>query len=66
MTKIQANGITLEYDEFGNTSAPAMLLIMGLGGQMIWWDDVLPAARGARLSRHPLRQPRHRAVDQAR
>jgi pimeloyl-ACP methyl ester carboxylesterase len=37
MTKIHT-GIDLEYDEFGNRSAPAMLLIMGLGGQMTWWD----------------------------
>ncbi len=67
MTKINANGITLEYDEFGSRSAPPMLLIMGLGGQMIWWDErVLPPARRPRLSRHPLRQPRHRDVDQAR
>jgi pimeloyl-ACP methyl ester carboxylesterase len=54
MTKIQANGITLEYDEFGGKSAPPVLLIMGLGGQMIWWDQRFCqqlAGRGYRVIR---------------
>jgi pimeloyl-ACP methyl ester carboxylesterase len=32
------NGITLCYETFGNPSAPPMLLVMGLGTQMIAWD----------------------------
>jgi pimeloyl-ACP methyl ester carboxylesterase len=54
MTKINANGIALEYDEFGNRSAPPILLIMGLGGQMIWWDERFCrqlAGRGYRVIR---------------
>jgi len=39
MTAIKANGITLEYDEIGSKTAPPVLLIMGLGAQMIWWDE---------------------------
>lgn len=39
MTTVRANGIDLEYDEFGDAANPAILLIMGLGGQMIWWDE---------------------------
>lgn len=36
---IQANGINLAYDTFGEPTDPAMLLIMGLGAQMISWDE---------------------------
>jgi pimeloyl-ACP methyl ester carboxylesterase len=38
-TKVKVNGIEIVYDTFGETSAPPMLLIMGLGEQMISWDD---------------------------
>jgi pimeloyl-ACP methyl ester carboxylesterase len=39
MPTVEANGITLEYDWFGDESAPAILLIMGLGTQMIAWPE---------------------------
>lgn len=39
MAQAAANGVTLEFDTFGDTSNPAMLMIMGLGVQMIVWDD---------------------------
>ena len=39
MPNVTANGIRLEYDTFGGNSAPPLLLIMGLGAQMILWDD---------------------------
>jgi pimeloyl-ACP methyl ester carboxylesterase len=32
------NGITLCYETFGDASAPPVLLIMGLGTQMVAWD----------------------------
>jgi pimeloyl-ACP methyl ester carboxylesterase len=38
MTSRPANGITIEYDTFGEPSAPPVLLIMGLGAQMTLWD----------------------------
>ena len=34
-----ANGLTLCYQTFGTESDPPLLLIMGLGAQMIWWED---------------------------
>ena len=41
MPKATANGIKIEYETFGNPSARPLLLIIGLGGQMIQWDDDL-------------------------
>jgi len=38
MPNVTANGIQIEYESFGDTSNPALLLIMGLGAQMIVWD----------------------------
>jgi pimeloyl-ACP methyl ester carboxylesterase len=37
VTRSQANGIELEYDAFGDPAAPALLLVMGLGMQLIAW-----------------------------
>ena len=34
-----ANGQRLCFETFGNADDPALLLIMGLGAQMILWDD---------------------------
>ena len=31
--------VTLCYETFGSAEAPPLLLIMGLGSQMILWDD---------------------------
>lgn len=39
MPTATANGIQIEYDTFGDSSAPPLLLIMGLGAQMILWDE---------------------------
>jgi pimeloyl-ACP methyl ester carboxylesterase len=39
MPVVKANGIQIEYDTFGEKSSPALLLIIGLGGQMIHWDE---------------------------
>lgn len=50
----RANGIELCYEIFGEPSAEPMLLIMGLGAQMIHWDDdfcAQLAARGFRVIR---------------
>jgi len=38
MARIATNGIELEYEELGEEGAPVILLVMGLGAQMIWWD----------------------------
>lgn len=39
MPRVDAHGIQLEYDTFGDRSGRPLLLIMGLGGQMIMWDE---------------------------
>ena len=49
-----ANGIDICYDIFGDADAEPLLLIMGLGAQMILWDDEFCqqlAARGFRVIR---------------
>lgn len=54
MASIAANGIRLEYESFGSARAPAILLIMGLGGQMTRWNlelCELLVARGYRVIR---------------
>lgn len=48
MTQIQANGIAIEYDSFGNPDADPVLLIMGLGTQMTAWTPAFCEA----LARH--------------
>ena len=49
-----ANGIELAYEEFGDPSDPTVLLVMGLGVQMLGWDEEfceLLAGRGFRVVR---------------
>jgi pimeloyl-ACP methyl ester carboxylesterase len=50
----RANGLDICYEIFGDATAEPMLLIMGLGAQMILWDDdfcLKLAARGFRVIR---------------
>jgi pimeloyl-ACP methyl ester carboxylesterase len=54
MPIVAANGINLCYDEVGDANAPVILLIMGLGTQMIAWPDAFCLAlaqRGFRVVR---------------
>jgi pimeloyl-ACP methyl ester carboxylesterase len=37
--RAHANGIEIEYETFGDPSNPAILLIMGLGIQMLGWQE---------------------------
>jgi len=39
MTKANVNKIEIEYETFGGPSDKSLLLIMGLGDQMIAWDE---------------------------
>ncbi|KWV57961.1 alpha/beta hydrolase [Bradyrhizobium macuxiense] len=51
---VRANGIDICYEIFGDADAEPLLLIMGLGAQMIHWDDEFCrqlAARGFRVIR---------------
>jgi len=54
MAQVAVNGITIEYDEFGAKDAPAVLMIMGLGAQLLRWPMALVealVARGYRVIR---------------
>lgn len=58
----QANGISLCYDIFGGADAEPLVLIMGLGAQMILWDDEFCqqlAGRGFRVIRFDNRDIGH-------
>jgi pimeloyl-ACP methyl ester carboxylesterase len=48
MPSATANGITIEYETAGDPDDPPLLLIMGLGGQLIAWDDDFVATLAAR------------------
>jgi len=39
MSRIEANGIEIEYDTFGGQSDRPLLMIMGLGVQLIGWEE---------------------------
>jgi len=39
MPQVRANGINLEYETFGNRESPPLVLIMGLGGQLLLWPE---------------------------
>ncbi len=39
MPQAKSNGIQLEYESFGRASDRPLLLIMGLGAQMLQWDE---------------------------
>ncbi len=41
MPQVTANGIQIAYETFGDRSGRPILLIIGLGGQMIQWDEAL-------------------------
>ena len=54
MARANANGIEIEYETFGEAKAPPLLLIGGLGTQMITWDEdfcELLAGRGFHVIR---------------
>ncbi len=55
MPQVTANGIKIEYEAHGNPAHPPMLLIMGLGMQLIRWPlELVEAlvARGYYVIRH--------------
>ena len=39
MPNVKANGIQIEYETFGDPSLSPLLLIIGLGGQLIEWHE---------------------------
>jgi pimeloyl-ACP methyl ester carboxylesterase len=36
---VEANGVELCTESFGDPADPPILLIMGIGASMLWWDD---------------------------
>jgi pimeloyl-ACP methyl ester carboxylesterase len=36
---IEANGVELCTEPFGNPADPAVLLLMGIGASMLWWEE---------------------------
>ena len=36
---IEANGVELCTESFGRPADPAILLIMGIGASMLWWEE---------------------------
>ena len=36
---IEANGVELCTEPFGDPADPPILLVMGMGGSMLWWED---------------------------
>lgn len=62
MPALSANGLSIEYVEIGEPRAPAILLIMGLGMQLIAWPELLCqglADRGFRVVRFDNRDVGH-------
>ncbi len=60
-----ANGIEIAYQEMGEVDAPAIVLIMGLGAQMLAWDEglcSLLAERGFRVVRFDNRDIGHSTI----
>jgi pimeloyl-ACP methyl ester carboxylesterase len=59
---VSANGIRIAYQTFGPPAGPAVLLVMGLGAQMMGWDDgfcQLLAGRGYHVIRFDNRDVGH-------
>jgi pimeloyl-ACP methyl ester carboxylesterase len=55
MPRAEANGIEIEYETFGESNNTPLLLVMGLGAQMISWDEEFCsqlAERGFRVIRY--------------
>lgn len=55
MARVRANGIEIEYEDDGPRDAPAILLIMGLGAQLVRWPMSMVealVARGFRVIRY--------------
>jgi pimeloyl-ACP methyl ester carboxylesterase len=55
MAVTAANGVQLYYEDNGSTDAPVILLVMGLGAQMIAWPDEMVEAlvdKGYRVIRY--------------
>jgi pimeloyl-ACP methyl ester carboxylesterase len=48
MANVTANGLTIEYEVVGDPDRPALLLVMGLGGQLVFWPEEFCSALAER------------------
>jgi pimeloyl-ACP methyl ester carboxylesterase len=48
---VEVNGVSLCTEAFGDPADPAILLVMGIGGSMLWWEEdfCLMLAEGGRF-----------------
>src|SRR3954471_10548773 len=44
---IEADGVRICAEAFGDPADPPLLLVMGMGASMLWWDDGFCVALGA-------------------
>src|SRR4051794_26935811 len=44
---IEADGVRICAEAFGDAADPPLLLVMGMGASMLWWDDGFCAALAA-------------------
>ena len=47
---IETNGVELCTEAFGEPADPPILLMMGMGGSMVWWEDGAACSPGASAS----------------
>lgn len=55
MARVRANGIEIEYEDHGPRDAPPVLLVMGLGAQLVRWPTAMVEGlvrRGFRVIRY--------------
>ncbi len=48
MAHVSANGLNIEYETTGDPAHPAILLVMGLGAQLVLWPEEFCSALAAR------------------
>src|ERR1044072_5976248 len=63
---IEANGVTLCTEHFGDPADPPILLVMGLGASMLWWEDgfcSMLAEEGRFVIRYDHRDTGHSVTD---
>ena len=64
---VVANGVELCTEPFGDPADAPILLVMGIGSSMLWWDeDFCATLSDRRALRAPLRPSRHRPIGHLR
>jgi hypothetical protein len=65
--QISANGIAIEVEDHGSVNGEPLVLIMGLGMQLVaWHEDFVQQLVSRGFPGDPLRQPRHRPEPELR